>query len=207
MRFLTTTALSLALLAAGAAYADPNDNNHHTNTTGHTTTTRSPPIHAPGAGGPGGPHGANNNTTAPGPMPFEGVTTGHNPITGNNYVPNNVTLGGHGPTPTFNRNLRTRDAGRAPYNASAFPQVFQASRHFSIAPYVYPGGWYYRAWGYGEFLPRGWFAANYYLDWGSYGLPPPPAGCEWIQEGTDALLVDVFTGEVLSVEPGVFYWS
>jgi Ni/Co efflux regulator RcnB len=204
MRYLTTTALSLALLAAAAAAnADPNDD-HHANTSHSTTrttthTTAGPALHAPGAGGP---HGTDTTSGAP-HLPFEGLTAGHDPIRGGQ----NPGPGGHGPTPTFNRSPRPRDAGRTPYDGSAFPRVFQATRHFSVAPYVYPGGWYYRSWGYGDFLPRGWFAPGYYLDWGSYGLPPPPAGCEWIQEGTDALLVDVWTGEVLSVEPGVFYWS
>ena len=194
MKYLTTTTLALALLAAAAAAnAAPPDDNHHTTT---HTTTHTPPVHATGAGGPS--HvGPTFQRPAGG---FNPAIVGHNNVTG---------AGGHGPAPnpTFNHSPRTRDAGRAPYDASALPRVFQATRHFSVAPYHYPGGWYYRSWAYGDFLPWGWFAASYYLDWASYGLPPPPVGCEWVQEGTDALLVDVWTGEVLSVEPGIFYWS
>jgi len=37
----------------------------------------------------------------------------------------------------------------------------------------------------------------------SAGLPP--VGCEWVRVGSDALLVDIWTGEVLSVEYGLFW--
>ena len=74
-----------------------------------------------------------------------------------------------------------------------------------LRPYAYPHGWYAYDWEYGDFLPSGWFAPTYYLNWGYYGLPAPPIGCEWVREGNDALLVDVWTGEVLSIYRGIFY--
>jgi Ni/Co efflux regulator RcnB len=55
------------------------------------------------------------------------------------------------------------------------------------------------------FLPFGWYQPDYYLDWAGFGLPAPPIGCEWVREGADAVLVDVYTGEILSVYQGVFY--
>jgi Ni/Co efflux regulator RcnB len=100
---------------------------------------------------------------------------------------------------------RSRDQGRVYYDAHAFAHEVRAVRRFHVAPYAYPHGWYVRTWYYGDFLPWGWFAPGYYLDWADYGLPPPPIGCEWVRVGPDALLVDIWTGEVLSVYRNVFW--
>lgn len=102
--------------------------------------------------------------------------------------------------------LRGRDQGRGWYQAGEYRQHFQAERRFRVGFFARPSGWYYRSWGYGMFLPWGWFAPEYYLDWQDYGLPPPPIGCEWVREGPDAVLVDIWTGEVLSVYSGLFYY-
>lgn len=104
--------------------------------------------------------------------------------------------------------LRGRDQGRSYFSANSFARRYQAQRRFRFGGYRYrPNGWYFRTWNFGDFLPYGWFAPNYYLDWADYGLPPPPVGCEWIAQGPDAVLVDIWTGEVLSVYSGVFYWN
>ena len=107
-----------------------------------------------------------------------------------------------------NHALRGRDEGRGYYSANVFARQYHAERRFRFGGYRnYPSGWGFRAWNYGDFLPYGWFGSQYYLDWADYGLPAPPIGCEWVAEGPDAVLVDVWTGEVLSVYRGVFYWS
>ena len=74
-----------------------------------------------------------------------------------------------------------------------------------MAPYRYPNGWFVRSWYFGDYLPGGWYASYYYLDWRAYGLAYPPIGCEWVRVGRDALLVDVWTGEVLSVYYDLFW--
>jgi Ni/Co efflux regulator RcnB len=107
--------------------------------------------------------------------------------------------------PAVNQNMRARDHGRAWFNPGVFPHRFNAQRRFHVGGYYRPPGWYFRTWGFGDILPWGWYTSQYYLDWADYGLPPPPVGCEWIREGDDALLVDVWTGQVLSVDYGVFY--
>ena len=92
--------------------------------------------------------------------------------------------------------------------ASIVARSYRAPARFRFGGYrSYPTGWGFRAWNYGDFLPWGWFAPQYYLSWSDYGLPPPPIGCEWVAEGPDAVLVDVWTGQVLSVYRGVFYWN
>jgi Ni/Co efflux regulator RcnB len=107
-----------------------------------------------------------------------------------------------------NHALRGRDQGRSYYSANAVSRQYRAQRQYRFGGYsVFPSGWAYRSWYFGAFLPLGWYSSQYYLDWADYGLPPPPIGCEWIAEGPDAVLVDVWTGEVLSVYQGVFYWN
>ena len=115
--------------------------------------------------------------------------------------------GGHG-APGFlpgNHDLRGRDHGRQWYSSNLFPQVFHFQHRYHYRPYDYPQGWYQRDWYYGDFLPFGWFTPDYYLDWSYFDLPAPPIGCEWVREGRDALLVDVWTGEILSVAHGMFW--
>jgi Ni/Co efflux regulator RcnB len=60
-------------------------------------------------------------------------------------------------------------------------------------------------WGYGEILPRVYWGPNYLIaDYWLFALEVPPAGYEWVRDDTDALLIDVNTGEILQVEYGAF---
>ena len=77
---------------------------------------------------------------------------------------------------------------------------------FRVAPFRYPGGWGYRSWRIGERLPFLFLTSYYFLDAYAYDLPPAPYGCRWVRYGPDALLVNVYTGEVEDVIYGVFYW-
>jgi len=81
---------------------------------------------------------------------------------------------------------------------------YQAQRRFQDGGYRYPRGWYARRWAYGEYLPQAWFGQDYWLDFGTYDLAPPPYGAEWVRVGNDALLIDISSGQVLSVEYGLF---
>ena len=101
--------------------------------------------------------------------------------------------------------FRDRDRGRAWYNPGAYNQYYHARSRYRAAPYRYPYGWFTRTWYYGEYLPNGWFTPTYYLDWRAYGLGYPPIGCEWVRVGDDAILVDVWTGEILSIYYGLFW--
>ncbi|HXQ17778.1 MAG TPA: RcnB family protein [Caulobacteraceae bacterium] len=110
-----------------------------------------------------------------------------------------------GGVPGNGHQLRGRDQGRGWYQPGAVPDQFRAERRFHEDWNDRPHGWYARRWQFGEFLPFGWFAPDYYLDYQDYDLPDPPIGCEWVREGSDAVLVNVWTGEVLSVAYGVFW--
>lgn len=110
-----------------------------------------------------------------------------------------------GGVPGAGHQLRSRDQGRSSYHAGVVPQQFSAQQRFHSSWNNRPNGWYSRRWAFGEYLPWGWFAPNYYLDYEDYDLPQPPIGCEWVREGPDVVLVNVWTGEVLSVAYGVFW--
>ena len=93
----------------------------------------------------------------------------------------------------------------ASVDRSAYQHNFQAARSFHIGPYHRPAGWTAHRWGYGEILPRAYWAAPYILaDYWLFALEVPPAGYEWVRDGNDALLVNTDTGEILQVEYGVF---
>ena len=81
-----------------------------------------------------------------------------------------------------------------------FHRDFRASRRFRGPDYRRPNGWYDHRWTFGEFLPSAFWARDYWLsDFGAYDLPPPPYGATWVRVGTDALLVDQDSGEVITV--------
>jgi Ni/Co efflux regulator RcnB len=143
-----------------------------------------------GAGGPGGQGQANGQFQRGNGQHFNGQAGG------------GASLGFQ------NHAARGRDQGRVGYSANTFEPRYRAQRQFRFGGYrSYPSGWGWRNWSYGQFLPFGWYAPQYYLSWDDYGLPAPPVGCEWIAEGPDAVLVDVWTGQVLSVYSGVFDWN
>jgi Ni/Co efflux regulator RcnB len=97
------------------------------------------------------------------------------------------------------------DARPATADRTVYQHNFQAARSFKIGPYHRPVGWTSHRWGYGEILPRAYWAAPYVLaDYWLFALEVPPAGYEWVRDGNDALLVNTGTGEILQVEYGVF---
>lgn len=104
-----------------------------------------------------------------------------------------------------NYRLRDRDHGRRWYDPQIYPSYYRVPYRFRAPPYRYPAGWFARDWRCGEFLPGGWYEPYYYLDWRPYGLAYPPVGCEWVRVGDSALLVDIYTGRILSIAYGVFY--
>lgn len=101
--------------------------------------------------------------------------------------------------------LRSRDRGRAWFDPGRYRQSYHATHRYHVGSYRYPRGWHYQRWTFGDFLPFGWFTSNYYIDAWDYGLPQPPIGCEWVRQGSDAVLVDVWTGEILSVYYDLFW--
>jgi len=93
----------------------------------------------------------------------------------------------------------------ATVDRAAYQHNFQAARAYHVGAYRRPPGWYDHHWVYGEVLPRAFWGPQYLLaDYWLFALEVPPVGYEWVREGSDALLVNVTTGEILQVEYGVF---
>lgn len=97
-------------------------------------------------------------------------------------------------------NARPRDVDH-----KAYEHNYQATRAYHVGVYHRPHGWVSHRWGYGEILPRVYWAAPYVLaDYWLFSLEVPPVGYEWVRDDTDAILVNVSTGQILQVEYGVF---
>lgn len=63
----------------------------------------------------------------------------------------------------------------------------------------------FHRWGYGAYLPRAFFAPEFFVtDYAYYNLTPPPADFQWVRNGDDALLVNLDTGMVVNVVYGAF---
>jgi Ni/Co efflux regulator RcnB len=92
------------------------------------------------------------------------------------------------------------------FERRAFQRNFDAPRRFRAGPFRAPPGWAYRRWGYGEILPRAYWAQPFWItNFWLYDLDRPPFGFEWVRSGPDALLIDTRTGEILRVEYNAFY--
>lgn len=82
---------------------------------------------------------------------------------------------------------------------------YQAARVYHVGAYRRPHGWVAHRWAYGEILPRAYWAAPYIIaDYWLFALDVPPVGFEWVRDDTDAILVNVATGQILQVQYGVF---
>jgi Ni/Co efflux regulator RcnB len=82
---------------------------------------------------------------------------------------------------------------------------YQAARSYHVGVYRRPPGWVSHRWAYGQILPRAYWGAPYILaDYWLFALEVPPVGFEWVRDDTDAILVNVATGQIIQVEYGVF---
>jgi hypothetical protein len=77
---------------------------------------------------------------------------------------------------------------------------------FRLGFYNDPFGWNYRRWSIGSFLYPSFYGSNYWLNdpW-QYRLPPAYGPYRWVRYWDDALLVNIYTGEVVDVMHN-FFW-
>jgi Ni/Co efflux regulator RcnB len=72
--------------------------------------------------------------------------------------------------------------------------------------YYDPFGWDYIQYWIGWRLWPDYYASNFWItDPWYYRLPPAPLGTRWVRYYNDALLVDIYTGEVIDVIHD-FFW-
>jgi Ni/Co efflux regulator RcnB len=103
---------------------------------------------------------------------------------------------------------RDRDRNRQRYDQRRYPHYVTSRQRYQWRGQAWrpPVGFYSFRWQWGQTLPWNWYTPDYYLnDYWDYGLPMPPIGCEWVRAGSDAILVDVFTGRVYQVVYDLFW--
>lgn len=77
---------------------------------------------------------------------------------------------------------------------------------FHLRVYIDPFGWGYNRYSIGWRLWPRYFESSYWIvDPWMYHLPPPPPGTRWVRYYNDALLVDLWSGQVIDVIYGVFW--
>ena len=77
---------------------------------------------------------------------------------------------------------------------------------FRIGRYYDPYGWGYRRFSIGFSIGSGYYGSNYWLDdpW-AYRLPPAYGPYRWVRYYDDALLVNIYSGQVVDVIHN-FFW-
>lgn len=76
---------------------------------------------------------------------------------------------------------------------------------FHLGIYYDPFGYNYQPFGIGFQLAPAYFGQNYWIDPSMYELPYPPPGAQWVRYWNDAVLVDMYSGQVIDVIQG-FFW-
>lgn len=76
---------------------------------------------------------------------------------------------------------------------------------FHLGIYIDPFNYGYRPFNIGYRLQPLYYTQDYWFDPGMYGLPYPQPGTRWIRYWNDALLVDIYTGEVVDAIQN-FFW-
>lgn len=185
-RWLMTALAASFAVAAGAGQAETQDRDHGT----RTQNTAVPPDHSGSMRLAADERRDTEKKVTVRHKPHETVRRTVTERPNGNVVRRTVTERANG-----NRNVRvTRRVFRAPHR-------FHARR-----PWIAPRGFVYRRFSLGERVPAVLLAADYFLaDYFSYGLTPPPPGYVWVRDGSDAVLVDRYTGEVVQVAYDVFY--
>jgi Ni/Co efflux regulator RcnB len=199
---LVSAVLMSGVFAVTQAVAEDHHDDHHAAPAAGGQPHGGPPPGGHGAAPPGGGHpgGAAPGGHPGGAMngPPRGGNAHGNSMMGPSHGNNTMMMGGH-------------NAGHNPPNRNfdrhSYQRNFVAPRRYHAnGGYVRPRGWYEHRWVFGEILPALFWSQNYWLsDYNDYGLSDPPPGFVWVRYGSDALLIDQNSGEVLQVEYDVFY--
>jgi Ni/Co efflux regulator RcnB len=108
-----------------------------------------------------------------------------------------------------NRDFSSRRyQGQPPRGGQRFSYQGRDFYRFRAQPYRWPRGYNNASfrWSLNQLLPGAFFSQSYYIDPYQYGLPWAEPGYQWVRVGNDALLIDSFTGMIVDMAPGVFYW-
>lgn len=221
MRKLLISAAIIALIGGSTpAMAQDRDHGDRGSNAPHDRGPQSGPRDTSNPAARGGPAMTgpreHHDTPAAAPNAMRGnAPRDSNAMRGNAPRDNNAMRGNTGPRPDFggrnfnrpNNAMRGNVGPRRDFSGYRdFHRTFNAPRRFRAPVYRRPPGFYFRRWSWGEFLPPAFWVRDYWLiDFSLYGLPPPPFGAIWVRVGDDALLIDRYSGEIITVEYGIFY--
>ena len=218
MRHLLISAAAIALLAVAPALAQDRHDHEHG---GHDANAPAPAAQ-PAPAAHGTPQLAPNlHFTNPGAARAQfnsGAAPDHRGARPERTAPAHTTPAHTAPAPATQHGDRGRtndrgrsdmhgnDHGHSNVDISRYRRNVHAPQRFHAGSYRRPDGWYYHRWTYGAFLPRLFWSHQYWLDdYGAYGLETPPPGYVWVRYGSDALLIEENSGEIIQVEYNVFY--
>ncbi|MGQ0802116.1 MAG: RcnB family protein [Pseudomarimonas sp.] len=94
---------------------------------------------------------------------------------------------------------------RTPQWRGSWNHGWSGHRYRAQARYYYPRGYARTSWSIGYRLPLVFLAANYFVDYGTYGLAAPPYGCRWLRVDGDLLLVEIDSGEIVDILYDFYY--
>lgn len=76
---------------------------------------------------------------------------------------------------------------------------------FRLGVYIDPFGYGYQPFGIGYDLSPVYWSQQYWIDPAMFSLPYPPPGTQWVRYWNDAVLIDMYTGQVVDVIHN-FFW-
>jgi Ni/Co efflux regulator RcnB len=84
---------------------------------------------------------------------------------------------------------------------------YYSRTRYSVGRFVWPRGYVSSSWLIGEWLPQAFYDDDRYLvpQYWAYELYSPPYGYRWVRVGSDALLIDRYSGQVLDIVYSVFW--
>jgi Ni/Co efflux regulator RcnB len=112
----------------------------------------------------------------------------------------------HHPVTVAHVPARTVEKSHVNVDIATYHKNFTAERRFHYGTYRGPAGYAYRRWTFGERLPAEYYASDFWIpNYLNFGMAYAPDGYVWVRYGSDAILIDDSTGEIIQVEYDVFY--
>ena len=99
------------------------------------------------------------------------------------------------------RHTKSDDGGYTQYR-----RTITTNKHYDAGAFTAPSGYTYSRYAIGGHVPDALRGDDGLVltGYGDYALQAPPHGLTWIRVGSDALLVDRKTGEVVETDYGLF---
>ena len=86
-----------------------------------------------------------------------------------------------------------------------YRRTITTKKHYDAGAFTAPDGYTYSRYALGQRVNTELLGTNYVLSsYGDYALEAPPSGLVWIRNGSDALLVDQKSGEVIETDYSLF---